>query len=169
MSDKSSASPATGDSPSPIWERTGWTKELWISYWTDVLKERQESADQAKRLIREAGGTIPSETAPRGQHLAIDFEEACRIMGRLASIISATPKEAFKDWALGPEIPYDMVRVAEAFIAKPRSVFAPSATPQKEPQSFVNMRIAYRGFSYGMGSEWGISSLRQAIEEHGDR
>jgi hypothetical protein len=34
-------------------------------------------------------------------------------------------------------------------------------------RSFVAARISYRGFSYGTSSQWGIDSLRRAIEEDG--
>ena len=50
------------------------------------------------------------------------------------------------------------------------AALTPSETAaSKQPESFVNMRISYRGFSYGMGSEDGIRSLRRAIEEKGDQ
>lgn len=35
-------------------------------------------------------------------------------------------------------------------------------------RSFQAGRIAYRGFSYGVGSQWGIDSLRDAIRRNGD-
>ena len=35
-------------------------------------------------------------------------------------------------------------------------------------QSFINSRISYRGFSYGMGSQDGIDSLRNAIKLNKD-
>lgn len=34
-------------------------------------------------------------------------------------------------------------------------------------RSFQDSRICYRGFSYGVGSQWGIDSLRSAIKENG--
>jgi hypothetical protein len=34
-------------------------------------------------------------------------------------------------------------------------------------RSFVSARISYRGFSYGTSSQWGIDSLRRAIEKDG--
>jgi hypothetical protein len=37
----------------------------------------------------------------------------------------------------------------------------------QERRSFQAGRISYRGFSYGVGSQWGIDSLRQAIEGNG--
>jgi hypothetical protein len=37
-----------------------------------------------------------------------------------------------------------------------------------EERSFINSRITYRGFGYGMGSQWGIDSLQQAINKRGD-
>lgn len=33
-------------------------------------------------------------------------------------------------------------------------------------RSFQDGRISYRGFSYGMGSQWGIDCLRRAIERN---
>lgn len=33
--------------------------------------------------------------------------------------------------------------------------------------SFQDGRISYRGFNYGVGSQWGIDSLRSAIKENG--
>jgi hypothetical protein len=39
---------------------------------------------------------------------------------------------------------------------------------QKEERSFINSRITYKGFGYGMGSQWGIDSLQQAINKRGD-
>lgn len=36
---------------------------------------------------------------------------------------------------------------------------------EAQQRSFVQGRISYRGFSYGVGSQWGIDSLRRAIEE----
>lgn len=40
---------------------------------------------------------------------------------------------------------------------------------QEKHRSFQDSRISYRGFSYGVGSQWGIDSLRRAIErnDHG--
>ena len=35
-------------------------------------------------------------------------------------------------------------------------------------RNMVDSRISYHGFSYGMGSQWGIDSLRKAIEQNGD-
>lgn len=35
-------------------------------------------------------------------------------------------------------------------------------------RTMVDSRISYRGFSYGMGSQGGIDSLRKAIEQNGD-
>lgn len=64
-----------------------------------------------------------------------------------------------------PSAPLDQVVVPRGLWEQIISRFE---TAQKEPQSFVNMRIAYRGFSYGMGSEHGIDSLRRAINERGD-
>lgn len=34
-------------------------------------------------------------------------------------------------------------------------------------RSFQGSRISYRGFSYGVGSQHGIDSLRRAIEDNG--
>lgn len=38
---------------------------------------------------------------------------------------------------------------------------------EERRRSFQDGRISYRGFSYGVGSQWGIDSLRQAIRENG--
>lgn len=89
----------------------------------------------AKGLEREL--TIARPEAMRaeqpGQHLSTDLHEALRIMKELAEIISATPIGTYKDWAMGPDIPL-IVRAAEAFIAKPRSIFAPSPQLSGEPK-----------------------------------
>ena len=44
-----------------------------------------------------------------------------------------------------------------------------SELAEEKHRSFQDSRISYRGFSYGVGSQWGIDSLRRAIErnEHG--
>ena len=34
-------------------------------------------------------------------------------------------------------------------------------------RSFQDARISYMGFSYGVGSQWGIDSLRSAISKNG--
>lgn len=40
---------------------------------------------------------------------------------------------------------------------------------EEKRRSFQDGRITYKGFDYGVGSQWGIDSLRRAIEgnEHG--
>lgn len=38
---------------------------------------------------------------------------------------------------------------------------------EEKRRSFQGSRITYRGFSYGVGSEHGIDSLRRAIEGNG--
>lgn len=38
---------------------------------------------------------------------------------------------------------------------------------EEKRRSFQGSRISYRGFSYGVGSEHGIDSLRRAIEGNG--
>lgn len=56
-----------------------------------------------------------------------DMYEALRIIERLAKVISATPRATYKDWAIGSDAPYEMVRYAEAFLAEPRFVQSESA------------------------------------------
>lgn len=43
------------------------------------------------------------------------YEEACRHIERLVKIVSATPAEAFKGWAIGEKEPYEIAKRAEAF------------------------------------------------------
>ena len=43
-----------------------------------------------------------------------------------------------------------------------------SAIENAAYRSMVSARISYRGFSYGTSSQWGIDSLRKAIERNGD-
>lgn len=38
---------------------------------------------------------------------------------------------------------------------------------QEKRRSFQDGRITYKGFNYGVGSQWGIDSLRRAIEGNG--
>lgn len=38
---------------------------------------------------------------------------------------------------------------------------------QAQHRSFQDGRISYKGFNYGVGSQWGIDSLRRAIEGNG--
>lgn len=38
---------------------------------------------------------------------------------------------------------------------------------EAQRRSFQDGRICYRGFSYGVGSQWGIDSLRSAIRGNG--
>lgn len=38
---------------------------------------------------------------------------------------------------------------------------------QAQHRSFQDGRISYKGFGYGVGSQWGIDSLRRAIEGNG--
>ena len=113
----------------------------------------EELADRIER-------SLPSETGVQdGQHLANDLHEAMRIMKRLSEIISATPKEAYKDWVLGPESPYDMVRVAEKFLSAPRSVTPPSATRSEA----VELAEAYLSLRRTLISGEEVSLLCRAL------
>lgn len=38
---------------------------------------------------------------------------------------------------------------------------------EAKQRSFCDGRISYRGFSYGVGSQWGIDSLKSAIKRNG--
>lgn len=38
---------------------------------------------------------------------------------------------------------------------------------EEKRRSFQDCRITYKGFNYGVGSQWGIDSLRRAIEGNG--
>lgn len=96
-----------------------------------------------------------SETPPKGQHLAIDLQNAFGFIEKLAAVISATHPDAFKGWARGENAPYELAKEAVAFVYQPRSVSTPSATPcsqdtarldfvEKNPRA-VHFAIGYRG------------------------
>jgi len=42
------------------------------------------------------------------------------------------------------------------------------ALDDEKRRSFIDSRISYRGFCYGVGSQFGIDSLRQAIDRNED-
>lgn len=60
----------------------------------------------------------------------------------------------------------EVITLLKSF-AHPDVADAVSERGERVEQHFVNMRISYAGFSYGMGSEDGISGLRRAIERNG--
>lgn len=62
--------------------------------------------------------------------------EAHNHIARLVKIVSATPPEAFKDWAMGEKEPYEVAKRAEDFL------YAPAATEHKEPPCRVGDAVS---------------------------
>jgi hypothetical protein len=49
-----------------------------------------------------------------------------------------------------------------------RNAMLVEALEAEKRRAFQDARISYRGFSYGVSSQWGIDSLRSAIKQNGD-
>lgn len=66
-----------------------------------------------------------SEKLPPDHAITVaDLVEARRHIARLVGIVSATPSEAFKGWAMGEFEPYEVAKRATDWMNKPKNVFA---------------------------------------------
>lgn len=69
--------------------------------------------------------------------------------------------------AYGEDVPQEITRICQLAADEIKRLRREVA--EEKRRSFQDSRISYRGFSYGVGSQWGIDSLRRAIErnDHG--
>lgn len=96
----------------PFDDESGFAEKVILARALLAQWERAEQLQDARSHVEQPGA-----------HLSHDLTEALDLVKRLASVISATPEVTFMAWSSDP---YKLVARAEAFLDKPRSVFAPS-------------------------------------------